>query len=155
MIRRFEANGTTEKAPEEILEMPGASLRKSGLGKDVTDKFLSGLPGVQKEGCDGLITSARFVLHRMPAQVRTVCLEFFGTDLGEAVPAIVEIVDHVKILDDVLIAGLEHLDERYIKAVDYATKAARRERPKMVLVADLVGDDETAVAGAALPCGIR
>ena len=31
-------------------------------GKDVTDKFLSGLPGIQKEGCDGLITSARWVV---------------------------------------------------------------------------------------------
>jgi hypothetical protein len=29
-----------------------------GPGKDVTDKFLGGVPGVQKEGCDGLITSA-------------------------------------------------------------------------------------------------
>jgi hypothetical protein len=41
-------------------------FRKAGLGKDVTDKFLSGLPGVQKEGCDGLITSARWILHKMP-----------------------------------------------------------------------------------------
>jgi FAD/FMN-containing dehydrogenase len=56
----------------------GPSFRKEGLGKDVTDKFLSGLPGIQKEGCDGLITSARWVVHRMPAHTRTVCLEFFG-----------------------------------------------------------------------------
>ena len=55
-----------------------AAFRKEGLGKDVTDKFLSGLPGIQKEGCDGLITSARWVVHRMPAHTRTVCLEFFG-----------------------------------------------------------------------------
>jgi FAD/FMN-containing dehydrogenase len=62
----------------EILEIDGARFRKVGLGKDVTDKFLSGLPGVQKEGCDGLITAARWVLHRMPSHTRTVCLEFFG-----------------------------------------------------------------------------
>ena len=36
--------------------IPGARFRKEGLGKDVTDKFLAGLPGIQKEGCDGLIT---------------------------------------------------------------------------------------------------
>jgi FAD/FMN-containing dehydrogenase len=36
---------------------PGRRFRKAGLGKDVTDKFLAGLPGVQKEGTDGLITS--------------------------------------------------------------------------------------------------
>jgi FAD/FMN-containing dehydrogenase/Fe-S oxidoreductase len=148
-ISRFEADGRTARGEPEILEMPGSAFRKTGLGKDVTDKFLSGLPGVQKEGCDGLITSARFVLHRMPEQVRTVCLEFFGTDLNLAVPAIVEIVDHVKQLPDVQIAGLEHLDERYVKAVRYATKAPRRERPKMVLIADLVSDDEQAVAAAA------
>ena len=148
-IRRYEADGHTPRGEAQELEMPGQAFRKTGLGKDVTDKFLSGLPGVQKEGCDGLITSARFVLHRMPEHVRTVCLEFFGTDLGRAVPAIMEIIDHVKGLGDVKIAGLEHLDERYVKAVSYATKAARRERPKMVLIADLVSENESTVAAAA------
>ncbi len=148
-VRRYEADGKTPTGEAQLLEMPGQAFRKAGLGKDVTDKFLSGLPGVQKEGCDGLITSARFVLHRMPTHVRTVCLEFFGTDLGRAVPSIVEIVDHVKGLSAVQIAGLEHLDERYVKAVNYAPKAARRERPKMVLIADLVSDEEDAVAAAA------
>ena len=74
----------------ETLAIPGAAFRKAGLGKDVTDKFLAGLPGVQKEGCDGIITSARFVLHRMPPDVRTVCLEFFG-QVRDSTPAIVEI----------------------------------------------------------------
>lgn len=148
-ITRYAADGRTPTGEPEILRMPGQAFRKAGLGKDVTDKFLEGLPGVQKEGCDGLITSARFVLHRMPKQVRTLCLEFFGTDLGEAVPAIVEIIDFVGTVDGVRIAGLEHLDERYVKAVRYATKAARRERPKMVLIADLVSDDEDLVGRAA------
>jgi FAD/FMN-containing dehydrogenase/Fe-S oxidoreductase len=125
------------------------AFRKAGLGKDVTDKFLSGLPGVQKEGCDGLITSARFVLHRMPDQVRTLCLEFFGSDLSRAVPAIVEIKAHVDGLPGVQIAGLEHLDERYVRALGYATKAPRRELPKMVLLADLVADDAALVDAAA------
>ena len=48
-----------------------------------------------------------------------------------------------------MLAGLEHLDERYVKAVGYATKAKRHGRPKMVLLGDLVGDDEDAVARAA------
>ena len=82
-ISRYEADGrTTQRKSRRSWRCPVPSFRKAGLGKDVTDKFLSGLPGVQKEGCDGLITSARFVLHRMPEHVRTVCLEFFGTDLG-------------------------------------------------------------------------
>ena len=63
----------------EKLDIDGPTFRKTGLGKDVTDKFLGGLPGVQKEGCDGLITAARWILHRMPKHIRTVCLEFFST----------------------------------------------------------------------------
>jgi FAD/FMN-containing dehydrogenase/Fe-S oxidoreductase len=148
-VSRYRADGKTAIGEAEILTMPGSSFRKAGLGKDVTDKFLSGLPGVQKEGCDGLITSAVFVLHRMPAHVRTVCMEFFGTDLARAVPAIVEVKAFIDACEGVQMAGLEHLDERYVKAVRYATKAPRSERPKMVLIADLVADDETRVAEAA------
>ncbi|MAT64686.1 MAG: FAD-linked oxidase [Gammaproteobacteria bacterium] len=148
-IRRFAADGKTEIAEPELLEMPGRSLRKEGLGKDVTDKFLGGLPGVQKEGCDGIITSARFVLHRMPAHTRTLCLEFFGSDLHKAVPAIVETKDYLDAHPDVTLSGLEHLDERYVKAVNYSTKAPRRELPKMVLLVDVSGDDADKVAEAA------
>ncbi len=147
-LQRYHEDGHTPRGEPEILEMPGNAFRKAGLGKDVTDKFLSGLPGVQKEGCDGLITSARFILHRMPAHVRTVCLEFYGSDLARAVPAIVEITRFVGDTEGVQIAGLEHLDERYVKAVDYSPKAARRERPKMVLIADLVSDDEQTLGRA-------
>lgn len=133
----------------KTLEVPGSTFRRSGLGKDVTDKFLSGLPGVQKEGCDGMITSATFILHRMPEHVRTICLEFFGNDLSTAVSAIVEIKQYVERLPGVMLSGLEHLDERYVKAVKYATKAARRGRPRMVLIADIISDDETEVTAAA------
>ena len=151
-IRRYQPDGQT-LVSEEMLNIPGASFRKVGLGKDVTDKFLSGLPGVQKEGTDGMITSARFVLNRMPAHIRTVCLEFFGT-VAEATPAIVEITDYFKaggagLAAGVQLAGLEHLDWRYVRAVGYATKAKSKGRPKMVLIADIVSDDENAVAAAA------
>jgi FAD/FMN-containing dehydrogenase/Fe-S oxidoreductase len=133
---------------EKILEIPGAHFRKEGLGKDVSDKFLAGLPGIQKEGTDGIIVAARFLLHRMPAHVRTVCLEFFGL-ARDAVPAIVEIKNSLDKNPKVLLAGLEHLDERYVKAVGYATKSRRSERPRMVLIGDLVGDEVDAVASAA------
>lgn len=69
---------------KELLEIEGKRFRKEGLGKDVTDKFLSGLPGVQKEGCDGLITSATWVLHRMPKFMRTVCLEFLDKHVKQS-----------------------------------------------------------------------
>ncbi|HZY16248.1 MAG TPA: FAD-binding oxidoreductase, partial [Ramlibacter sp.] len=134
----------------ERLEIPGARFRKEGLGKDVTDKFLSGLPGIQKEGCDGLITSARWLVHRMPAHTRTVCLEFFG-NARDAVPSIVEIKDFMfaeQHRSGTVLAGLEHLDDRYLKAVGYATKSRRGGLPKMVLVGDIAGDDADAVARA-------
>ena len=142
-----------EKQPfkTEQLDIKGRVFRKEGLGKDVTDKFLAGLPGVQKEGCDGLITSARWILHKMPKYARTVCLEFFG-QARDAIPSIVEIKDY---LDGetkkggAILAGLEHLDERYLRAVGYTTKSKRGVLPKMALFGDIVGDDENAVAQAA------
>ena len=135
----------------EQLEIAGRVFRKEGLGKDVTDKFLAGLPGVQKEGCDGLITSARWVLHRMPRHTRTVCMEFFG-QARDAIPSIVEVkgyLDGEGRARGAILAGLEHLDERYLRAVGYATKSKRGTLPKMVLIGDIVGDDEDAVAAAA------
>ena len=157
-LQYFKADGKT-KIRAERLDIPGKSFRKEGLGKDVTDKFLSGLPGIQKEGCDGLITSARWVVHRMPSHTRTVCLEFFG-NARDAVPSIVEIKDFMFALQNrsgkdgepgpspVLLAGLEHLDDRYLKAVGYSTKSKRGGLPKMVLVGDIAGDDADAVARA-------
>ena len=147
-IDRYETDGKTPHGAPETLTIPGSAFRKAGLGKDVTDKFLSGLPGIQKEGCDGIITSARFILHRAHKHTRTVCLEFFG-QVREAVPAIVEIKSYMDAHPNALLAGLEHLDERYLKAVGYATKSKRGARPKMVLVADVVSDDADAAAMAA------
>jgi FAD/FMN-containing dehydrogenase/Fe-S oxidoreductase len=134
----------------ERLDIEGAKFRKIGLGKDVTDKFLGGLPGVQKEGCDGLITAARWILHRMPKYTRTVCLEFFG-QARDAIPSIVEITQYLEAnakAKGTLLAGLEHLDERYLRAVGYSTKSKRGALPKMVLLGDIVGEDESAVAAA-------
>jgi FAD/FMN-containing dehydrogenase/Fe-S oxidoreductase len=140
----------------ETLTIEGRKFRKEGLGKDVTDKFLSGLPGIQKEGTDGLITSGRWILHKMPKFTRTVALEFFG-QARDAIPSIVEIKDYLDSLpkngkpefESLRLAGLEHLDERYLRAVGYATKSKRGTLPKMALFGDIVGDDENAVAMAA------
>ncbi len=140
----------------ETLSIEGRRFRKEGLGKDVTDKFLAGLPGIQKEGTDGLITSARWILHKMPKFTRTVALEFFG-QARDAIPSIVEIKDYLDSLPKngdpafatLRLAGLEHLDERYLRAVGYATKSKRGVLPKMALFGDIVGDDENAVALAA------
>jgi FAD/FMN-containing dehydrogenase/Fe-S oxidoreductase len=149
-LKYFEADGKTPIRTER-LDIPGKTFRKEGLGKDVTDKFLSGLPGIQKEGCDGLITSARWIVHRMPAHTRTVCLEFFG-NAKDAVPSIVEIKDFMfaeQKRGGAILAGLEHLDDRYLKAVGYATKSRTHGGlPKMVLFGDIAGDDADVVARA-------
>ncbi len=148
-LTRYQADGITPEGEPQTLRIDGRELRKAGLGKDVTNKFLGGLPGIQKEGCDGLITSAVFVLHRAPPFIRTVCLEFFDPDLSRAVPAIVETRDYLKNEPGVVLAGMEHLDERYVRAVNYSTKAPRPDLPKMILLVDVAGDDEKQVAKAA------
>ena len=155
-LKYFDASGKTLERTER-LDIPGSTFRKEGLGKDVTDKFLAGLPGIQKEGCDGLITSARWIVHKMPAHIRTVCLEFFG-NAKDAVPSIVEIKDYLFAqakAGGAVLAGLEHLDDRYLKAVGYATKSKRAHAgananglPKMVLFGDIAGDDADVVARA-------
>ncbi len=157
-VARFELTWKDGRSPpdqasvlrSERLDIEGARFRKVGLGKDVTDKFLGGLPGVQKEGCDGLITSARWILHRAPAHMRTVCLEFFG-QAREAIPSILEIkrfLDTRGKADGVVLAGLEHLDERYLRAVGYSTKSKRGTLPKMILLGDIAGESAAAVAAA-------
>src|SRR5690554_3286985 len=87
----------------------------------------------------------------MPQHTRTVCLEFFG-QARDAIPSIVEIknyLDNEGRRKGAILAGLEHLDERYLRAVGYATKSKRGALPKMALIGDIVGDDADAVAEAA------
>src|SRR5258706_8993825 len=156
--RYYDATGKTLEKTEK-LDIAGKTFRKEGLGKDVTDKFLAGLPGIQKEGCDGLITSCRWVVHKMPAHTRTVCLEFFG-NAKDAVPSIVEIKDYMfseAKAGGAILAGLERLAARYLKAVGYATKSKggadakggpSSALPKMVLVGDIAGHDADVVARA-------
>ncbi len=147
-VHHYEKDGVTPRGEPKILQIPSEQLRRPGLGKDVTNKFLAGLPGAQKEGCDGLITSAVFLLHRQSPHLQTLCLEFFDPDLHLAVPAIVETIEILKQSPDVVLAGLEHLDERYVKAVKYSTKAARPDLPRMVLLADIGGETEEALKNA-------
>ncbi len=145
-VRSFDSTGKSMDSKihprEKIISLPGRELRKQGLGKDVTNKFLGGIPGIQKEGCDGIITSAEFILHQFPAHTYTVCLEFFGSDLRKAIPAIVETKDYLDQHKEVILSGLEHLDERYVKAIGYSSKSARGQSPKMVLLIDISSEFE-------------
>ena len=129
----------------EIIKIDGSTIRKPGLGKDVTNKFLGGVPGLQKEGTDGIITSAKFVLYKMPPFTQTLCLEFYGaaSNAGPAIYAISQLLDSHP--EGVMLAGLEHLDDRYLHAINYAPKSVRAEYPKMVIVGDVIGDNEEAI----------
>jgi FAD/FMN-containing dehydrogenase len=143
--------GRTRGGPSpRSLPCPGSAFRKLGLGKDVTDKFLSGLPGVQKEGCDGLITSARIrpaphaeprphcvpgVLRGRPARGGARHRGDQGTG-WTADP-------------QVSLSGWSTWTSATCAPCATRPRAPRGERPKMVLVADICSDDEDAVGRAA------
>lgn len=147
-LSHFEADGVTPSSEPETLNIHGSHFRKDGLGKDVTRKALGGLPGVQKEGTDGFITEATFVVHQPFECTRTVCSEFFGQELTLATRAMVKIKEYVDSLPDVHLEGLEHFDQKYVKAIDYISKSTRRELPRVVLLIDVSGDNEETVAKA-------
>ena len=134
---RFEVS-CDDGTPARTIELAGSDIRKPGLGKDVTNKVLGGLPGVQKEGTDGIITSACFILHRAYRHQQTFCLEFFGEDLEEASRVIHLLSEGFADRGEEALVALEHFDEEYVRAIGYRTKAPRQERPKAVLLVDMV-----------------
>ncbi len=153
-VRRLAPNGrridpretirfsVTDSDTGEMLKevsLHGLQLRKPGLGKDITNKCLEGLPGLQKEGTDGIITSAVFLLHQAYPHQATVCLEFFGDDMEEAAEVIEQIVAAFPNEGREALMALEHFDEEYVRAIQYKAKAPRSESPKAVLLIDIVG----------------
>ncbi|WP_321492260.1 DUF3683 domain-containing protein [uncultured Desulfobacter sp.] len=124
----------------DTIELTGADVRKKGLGKDVTNKVLGGVPGLQKEGCDGIITWAEFILYPEFAHKATCCIEFFGNDMTEAGKVITQVCTRFDNSDPALMA-LEHFDEEYIKAIKYKTKRPVADRLKAVLLIDMVSND--------------
>lgn len=121
--------------------LKGSQIRKKGLGKDVTNKTLNGLFGIQKEGCDGIITSATFVLYPQFKFKKTICIEFFGNDMSQAGLVIADISRAFSAQQPALIA-LEHFDEQYIKAIKYKTKTSVGTRLIAVLLVDMVSNDK-------------
>jgi FAD/FMN-containing dehydrogenase/Fe-S oxidoreductase len=123
------------------IALRGAEIRKKGLWKDITHKALGGLPGLQKEGTDGVITSAEFVLYPEYEVARTLCLEFFGPDFDEASRVIVQLSKAFPFPNagEEALSALEHFDDEYVRAIGYKVKAPRAETPKAVLLVDVVG----------------
>ena len=134
------------------IELRGTEIRKNGLWKDITNKALGGVPGLQKEGTDGIITSAIFILYPEYAAKKTLCLEFFGPDFDEASRVILELSRNFPLPTDgtEALLALEHFDDEYIRAIDYKVKAPRAETPKAALLIDIAGhSDEQAGYGVA------
>lgn len=137
-ILEFEIIDSQKKVLRKVT-LTGTDIRKKGLWKDITNKALKGLPGFQKEGTDGVITSGEFVLYKAYEKKITFCLEFFGDDMDEASRVIVEISEEFVNEGKEALMALEHFDEEYIRAIKYKFKAARSTHPKAVLLIDMVG----------------
>ncbi len=138
----FDIKDTKSGKVVRSVRLKGEEIRKKGLGKDITKKALGGLPGLQKEGGDGIIVDATFVLYQPFKFCRTVCLEFFGNDMVNASRAIVQILKTFDKSEKVFLTALEHFDEKYVIAINYRNKSNRSEIPKAVLVIDLESNDE-------------
>jgi len=126
----------------DTVSLGGEQLRAKGLGKDVTDKYLGGLPGVQKEGVDGIITEACFTLHPMQAYSRVLCLEFFGRTMRPAMQVIKDVIALRNTIreqgDLVKISALEEFGIKYVQAIEYKKKSTRYEgEPMSVLILQL------------------
>ncbi len=130
-----------------VVQLHGEEVRLPGLGKDVTNKALGGLPGMQKEGVDGLITEASFVLHKKPKYSKVIVLEFFGRSMH---PAAVVIGELVKLRDQIRqdgdyasISALEEFNVKYVQAIGYKRKSTQYEGdPISVIIVQVDGDDE-------------
>ena len=131
-----------QNSPVKQIELRGTEIRKKGLWKDITNKALGGLPGMQKEGTDGVITSARFVLYPEYKAKQTLCLEFFGPDFEDASRVILELAHAFPLPADnqEALLALEHFDDEYIRAIGYKVKAARAQTPRAVLLIDVAGN---------------
>ncbi|MBI2419395.1 MAG: DUF3683 domain-containing protein [Ignavibacteriales bacterium] len=123
------------------IEISGNEIRKKGLGKDITNKALGGLPGVQKEGGDGVILAAEFVLYKPFNHCKTLCIEFFGNSMLQASQAIVAINKLNESNEKAYLTALEHFDQKYVHAIQYRNKSNRIESPKAVLIIDAESND--------------
>lgn len=140
----FEITNQREQSIKKIT-IPATEIRKPGLWKDITNKVLGGIPGLQKEGTDGVILQAEFILYPEFSFEKTFCLEFFGADFNEASRVIQEINASFSINDPAALIALEHFDQEYIKAVQYRVKSDVAVSPKAVLLIDMASHEEQAL----------
>lgn len=141
---KFEIQNT-DGEHKAFIELNADQIRKPGLWKDITNKALSGLPGIQKEGTDGIILEGTFILYNAYSIKKTFCLEFFGSSFNEASRVIEQITNSFTINDDAALIALEHFDQEYIKAIEYKVKSNISHSPKAVLLIDMAADVQDAL----------
>lgn len=129
-----------------VVTLHGDEIRLPGLGKDVTNKALGGLPGVQKEGTDGIITEVCFTIHPKPKYSRVMALEFFGRSMTPAAVVVRELV-HLRNRireegDYAHISAMEEFNAKYVQAIEYKTKSDKYEgQPISVIIVQVDCDD--------------
>jgi FAD/FMN-containing dehydrogenase/Fe-S oxidoreductase len=133
--------------------LPGSEIRGPGLGKDVSNKYLGGLPGMQKEGVDGVITEACFICYEKLAHSKVLVLEFYGRSMHNAmltIQGVVGLRDTIRREGDLVkISALEEFNSKYVKAIEYQKKSAKCEgEPISVLTLQLDGNDLPALEQA-------
>ena len=142
----FEVRDLKTGGLRSVIELKGDEIRLPGLGKDVTNKALGGLPGAQKEGVDGIIVDATFMVYPTPRLSRVMVLEFFGKSLDEAAVTIGEIValrNRIRSEGDYAkLSALEEFNSKYIQAIDYKKKSSHEGEPISVVILQADGDDE-------------
>ncbi|MFV0421954.1 FAD-binding and (Fe-S)-binding domain-containing protein [Oleidesulfovibrio sp.] len=134
----------------KVVRLRGDEIRKAGLGKDVTNKTLGGLPGVQKEGVDGIITESCFVLYPAQKHSRVLVLEFFGRTMHNAMLVIKQVVglrDDIRTKGDLVkISALEEFGPKYVEAIEYQKKSSKYEgQPISVLILQLDSNNVAAL----------
>ena len=129
-----------------VIKLAASEVRTPGLGKDVTNKALGGLPGVQKEGTDGVIIDATFTLHDILPHIRVLVFEFFGRSMESCMLVVNDIValrnDIRRRGDLVKITALEEFNIKYVQAIGYKKKSDKFEGdPISVLTVQLDSND--------------
>jgi len=145
----FDIHGE-DGALKDSVPLSGKDIRGTGLGKDVSNKFLGGLPGVQKEGVDGVITEACFTLYDQLSLSSTLCLEFFGNSMRNAMLVIKDLVrlrDRIRKEGNLVkMSALEEFGTKYVQAIQYRKKSGRYEgEPISVLLVQLDSDSKEAL----------
>lgn len=129
-----------------VIHLRGDEIRLPGLGKDVTNKALGGLPGVQKEGVDGIIVEAAFLIHKKPSHSRVMALEFYGRSMQSAAQVVRELValrNRIREKGDYIhLSALEEFNAKYVQAIDYVPKNRKfAGLPISVIILQADGDD--------------